>query len=112
MIAEQCKVIINDYRTRLLNDEIQWKIRENYYDTRIGNILIPGFKIGPRKTLEKKIWIKGYYYSPTLSLEIDDEKIKGNLVELKQEKYVFYNGANNPIFLIYILLNNSINNKI
>ena len=102
MIAEQCKVIINDCRTRLLNHEIQERIRENYFTTRIGNILIPGFKVGPKMTLEKKIWIKGYYYSPTLSLEIDGENIKDNVLELRQKKCVFYNGANNPIFLIYI----------
>ena len=102
MIAEQCKVIINDYRTKLLNKEIQEKIRENYLNTRIGNILIPGFKIGPKITLEKEVWIKGYYYSPTLSLEIDGESIKDNVVELRRKKYVFYNGANKPIFLIFI----------
>jgi hypothetical protein len=102
MIIEQCKVIINDYYTGLLSNEIQTRIRDNYFTTRIGNILIPGFRIDPKMTLEKKIWIEGCYYSPTLSMEIDGKKIQENVVELKQEKYVFHNDTNNFIFLIYI----------
>jgi hypothetical protein len=102
MIAEQCKVIIYDHRTRLLNNKIQEKIRENYFPARIGNILIPGFKVSPKKTRDKEIWIEGYYYSPTLSLEIDGKKIEENVIQLKQKKYIFYNGANNSVPLIYI----------
>jgi len=75
MISQQCKVIINDDRTKLLNREIQERIRQNYLHTKIGDILIPSFKIPPsRKAFKKKIWIKGDYYCPTKLLEIDGKK--------------------------------------
>ncbi len=102
MINEQCKVIINDYRTRVLNKEIKDKIGENYLSAKTGDILIPGFKIGPKENLEKEIWIEGYYYSPTLSLEIDGRKIEGNLVRLEQKRYRIKNNSNRQVVLVYI----------
>ena len=102
MINEQSKVIINDYRTRLLNKEVKKKIEENYLPIQTGDILIPGFKVEPKNILEKKIWIEGYYYSPTLSLEINGKRIESNFVRLKQERYRFKNNSNRYIFLVYI----------
>lgn len=102
MIGQQCKVIINDYRTRLLNKEIKKKIKENYIPIKIGDILIPGFKIRPKENFEKKIWIEGYYYSPTLSLKIDGREITKKIFELKQKKYLFYNSATRPVFLVHV----------
>ena len=105
MISQQCKVIINDYRTKLLNKEIKKKIRENYLSIQVGDILIPGFKIAPKKILEKRVWIEGYYYSPTLSLNIDGEKISSHLIKLKQKRYRFSNTSSNALFLLYIFGN-------
>ncbi len=102
MIGQQCKVIINDHRTKLLNKEIKEKIEENYVPIKIGDILIPGFKIGPKEMFEKKIWIEGYYYSPTTSLEIDGKKIEGNLVKLEQKRYRIKNNSNRQVVLVYI----------
>jgi hypothetical protein len=116
MIKKQCKVIINDYRTRLLNKEIKEKIVENYLPIKTGDILIPGLKIGPKESFEKKIWIEGYYYNPTGSLEIDGKKIGEGLIKLKQKEYIFHNTSSRSLFLFYIFnkkrfLNNSSINK-
>lgn len=102
MIGQQCKVIINDYRTRLLNKEVKKKIKENYLPIKTGDILIPGFKIPPEESLSKKIWIEGDYYSPTTSLEIDGKKITDKLVHLHQREYIFRNTSGRPVFLVYI----------
>ena len=102
MIKQQCKIIINDYRTRLLNEKTKEKIGENYLPIKTGDILIPGFKIGPKQVFDKKIWIEGYYYSPTVSLEIDGKKIESNLVKLEQKKYRIVNNSNRQVFLVYI----------
>ena len=102
MISQQCKVIINDYRTKLLNNEIKKKIAENYLPTKTGDIFIPGFKIEPNAVFDKKIWIEGYYYSPTTSLEMDGEKIESNLIKLVQKEYQIKNNSNRKVFLVYI----------
>ena len=102
MIKEQCKVIINDYRTKLLPKEVKKVIEENYLPIKTGNILIPGFRIEPKELLDKKIWIEGYYYIPTVSLEINGEKIKSNLIHLEQKKYRIENHSNRQVFMIYI----------
>lgn len=102
MIKQQCKVIINDYRTRLLNEEIKERIGKNYLPIKTGDILIPGFKIEPKQVFDKKIWIEGYYYSPTVSLEIDGKKIESNLVKLEQKKYRIANNSNRQVFMVYI----------
>ena len=102
MIKQQCKIIINDYRTKLLRKEVKKKIEENYLPIKAGDILIPGFKIEPKELLDKKIWIEGYYYSPTVSLEIDGKKIESNLVKLEQKKYRIVNNSNRQVFMVYI----------
>ena len=102
MIKQQCKVIINDYRTRLLNEEIKERIGKNYLPIKTGDILIPGFKIEPKQVFDKKIWIEGYYYSPTVSLEIDGKKIESNLVKLGKKKYRIVNNSNRQVFVVYI----------
>lgn len=111
MIGQQCKVIINDYRTRLLNKEIRKKIKENYIPIKIGDILIPGFKILPEQPLNKKIWIEGDYYSPTSLLEIDGKKIADKLVHLQQGEYTFRNTSARPVFLVYIFDKEKIRNR-
>jgi len=102
MINEQCKIIINDYRTGLMNKGSVKKIRDNYVSARVGDILIPGFTIDPEKSIRKRIWIKGYYYSPTLSLMIDGRKIGRNLILLNQPYYSFLNLSDRPVTLVYI----------
>ena len=102
MIKEQCKVIINDYRTKLLPKEVKKVIEGNYLPIKTGDILIPGFRIGPRKFFHKKIWIEGTYYSPTPSLEVDGKKIDEKVIELKQETYTFFNPLTRPSVLFYI----------
>ena len=102
MIKAQSKIIIYDYRTSLLNKRIQNKIKNNYVYTKIGEILIPGFKIPPKKSIEKYIWIDGYYYTSDTSLLIDGKKVDGNPVQLKQKSYNVYNPLDKPILLVYI----------
>jgi hypothetical protein len=102
MINQQCKIVINDYRTKLVSQEMKDKIKENYLAIGTSDILVPGFKIPPGKTLNKEIWIKGYYYSPSLSLSIDGRQIRGNVIKLKQKRYLFRNITNSPIFLVYV----------
>lgn len=102
MNESQCKVIINDYRTGLLNWEIQEKIKQNYLTTNIGDILIPGFTIGPKSVVKKEVWITGYYYSPSLSLKVNGKEVKNNLFYLEQDRYLFENQSERPISLIYI----------
>ena len=102
MIDQQCKVIINDYRTKLLPNEIKKKIGENYLPIKTGDILIPGFKVEPKTFIEKTIWIEGNYYSPILSLEVDGKTIGENVIELKQKNYTFFNPLTQPLVLWYI----------
>ncbi len=102
MIEGQCRVIIDDYRTRLLNREIRDLINENYLATKTGNILIPGFKIESKCLVEKKIWVTGYYYSPSLCLKVNGKKIMNNLFFLEEKRYRFDNQAERPISLVYI----------
>jgi len=102
MIDQQCKVIINDYRTKLLPNEIKKKIGENYLPIKTGDILIPGFRVEPKTTINKTIWIEGDYYSPTLSLEVDGKAISENVVELKQKNHTFFNPLTRPLVIWYI----------
>jgi hypothetical protein len=102
MINEQCKVIINDYRTGLLSEKVKKKIRENYLPVNNGDIFIPGLTLEPGETIEKKVWIEGYYYSPIISLEIDQKKIESKLIRLEQRRYQIKNNTNRRISLIYI----------
>jgi hypothetical protein len=102
MIAEQCKVIINDYRTSLLNKEIKEKIKANYISAGAGDILIPGIAIPGKGHYVKKVWIRGDYYSPTRSLMINGKKIENNLIHLDKKEYVFANASNRTIMLVYI----------
>jgi len=102
MIRQRCKVVIFDHRTRFLNRDIQKKLRNNFLPIKVGDILIPGFKIEPEEVFEKKIWIEGNYYSPTMSLEIDGEKIENNLIHLEQKEYIFNNTSTQTVFLVYI----------
>jgi hypothetical protein len=102
MIQAQCRVIINDYRTQLLNQEIKRRIAENYIEAKSGDIFIPGFHIPPRGVISKYIWIKGSYYSPTQSLEIDGEKLDENIIALEQELHTFRNTTDRPVALVYI----------
>lgn len=102
MIKAQCKIVIYDYRTSLLNERIQNKIKDNYVYTKIGEILIPGIKIPPKKFIEKNIWIDGYYYNPNSSLLIDGKKVNGNFVRLNQNHHTIFNGSDKTILLLYI----------
>jgi len=102
MIAEQCKVIINDYRTRLLSKEVKEKIGLNYIATKTGDILVPGFVIGPREVCTRKVWIAGDYYSPTRSLEVDGEKMTNNLISLAQKEHTFHNITDRYVTVVYI----------
>jgi hypothetical protein len=102
MIKAQCKIVIYDYRTSLLNERIQNKIKDNYVYTKIGDILIPGIKIPPKKFIEKNIWIDGYYYNPNSSLLIDGKKVNGNFVRLNQNRHTIFNGSDKTILLLYL----------
>lgn len=102
MVGEQCRVIINDYRTGLLNSEVKEKIKQNYITIKTGDILIPGFVISPGQSYVKKIWIAGDYYSPTTSLEIDGKKIGSNVMYLEQKDYEFHNATDRYVSLVYI----------
>lgn len=102
MIDQQCKVIINDYRTKLLPNKIKKKIGENYLPIKTGDILIPGFKVEPKTFIKKTIWIEGNYYNPILSLKVDGKTIGENVIELKQQNYTFFNPLTRPFFIWYI----------
>lgn len=102
MIAEQCRVIINDYRTGLLNKEVKRRIEENYIATKTGDILVPGFVIPPSQPYAKKVWIAGDYYSPTTSLEIDGNMIQGNVIHLEQKEYAFRNLTDRRVILVHV----------
>jgi hypothetical protein len=102
MIQAQCRVIIYDYRTQLLNQKVKRRIAENYIKAGSGDILIPGFLIPPEEILCKEIWISGSYYSPTQSLEINGENLKKNIIRLEQGRHVFKNMTDRPVTLVYI----------
>jgi hypothetical protein len=102
MIQAQCRVIIYDYRTQLLNQEVKKRIAENYIKARRGDILIPGFLIPPGQTLSKRIWIMGSYYCPTQSLDIDGENLDENIVFLNQCHHTFINMTDRPVTLVYV----------
>ena len=111
MIKEQCKIVIYDYRTSLLNERIQNKIKDNYVYTKIGEVLIPGFKIPPKKFIEKNIWIDGHYYSPNSSLIIEGKKFNGDFVRLEQKRYTIHNLSDKESVLIYVFNPDEIINK-
>ena len=102
MIKEQCKIVIYEYRTSLLNKRIQNMIKDNYVYTKIGEILIPGFTIPPKKFIEKNIWIDGYYYSLNSSLIIDGKRFNGNFVRLDQKRHTIHNLSDKDALLVYI----------
>ena len=101
MIKSQSKIIIYDYRTSLLHEPIQNKIKDNYVYTKIGEILIPGFKIPPKKIIEKNVWIDGYYYAPDSSLLIDGKSVNGNIFHLNQKRHTVFNPSDKPILIVY-----------
>ncbi|MBW1726419.1 MAG: glycosyltransferase family 39 protein [Deltaproteobacteria bacterium] len=102
MIDAQCKIIINDYRTRLLNKEVKKRIAENYLSIEMGDILIPGFRVPPKKSIFKDVWIEGTYYSPIFSLELDGRKIEEKIFYLNKGHHTFLNPTTRPIMLVYI----------
>lgn len=102
MIQAQCRVIIYDYRTQLLNQEVKRRIAENYIEAKSGDILIPGFLIPPGEVLYKEIWISGSYYSPTKTLEINGENPNKNVIYIEQGRHVFKNVTDRPVTLVYI----------
>ena len=51
---------------------------------------------------EKNIWIKGRYYSPTRSLEIDGKKPDDKLILLDQGPHIFRNTTDRHVSLVYI----------
>jgi hypothetical protein len=101
-VKNQCRVIINDYRTRLLSPEIQTKIRSNYLALKRGHILIPGFTLKPGETVEKRVWIEGVYYSPTLSLEVDGRRLGKNAFRLSQGPHTIANRTGRPVSLVLL----------
>jgi hypothetical protein len=112
MIEEQCKVVINDYRTRLLRNEVKERIQQNYIATKTGDILVPGFVIPPGKFYTKMVWIAGDYYSPTRSLEVDGVRVEGNLIHLDQKEHSFHNVTDRYVSLVYIFDKTEILNKL
>lgn len=112
MRDKQCKIVINDYRTGLLGQAVLKKISSNYLPVNIGDILIPGFRIATQEKIYKEVWIKGTYYSPTLALELNGEKINGNLIDLSQGLISFKNLSGRPVNLIYMFKPETISDKL
>ncbi len=102
MIDEQCRVIINDYRTGLLNPGIQGKIKANYLPLKNSDILIPGFVLEAREVVRKEVWIEGSYYSPSLALEVDGHKIEERLFLLTRGHHTFANLTDRSVVLVHI----------
>lgn len=102
MIQKRCRIVINDHRTRFLKKEVKEKIRDHFIYTDIGDILTPGFLIGPKSFIEREVWVPGSYYSPTLGIMVAGEKISEKLVDLDQKKYRFENLTSQPVILAYI----------
>jgi len=111
MIENKCKIVIYDHRTRLLNREIQDKIKRQYIYTGVGDILIPGFSLQPDKEVQKKIWTPGFYYSPTSQLMVNGKKINDNTLKLEQNIYTFKNLTDAPIFLLYVFDSKRVKSK-
>ncbi len=101
MKKAQSKIVINDYRTTLLNESVQKKIRDNYIYTGIGDVLIPGFKVFPKESIEKNIWIDGDYRISSSSLLIDGERVGGEVVQLKQRSYSIQNLSDKIVLFAY-----------
>ena len=102
MIRKRCRVVINDYRTRLLAKEVKEKIRDHFIYTGIGDILIPGFLLMPKSSIERQVWVAGSYYCPTLGIRISGERIRERLIDLDQGTYRFENLTSQPVILVYI----------
>ncbi len=101
MIEVQCKTVIYDHRTRLLNKEIQLKLKNNYRAIGIGDILIPGFWIKPNSVEKKKVWIRGGYYSNDKDILIDGYNLEANYVFLENKAYVFENRGSEPTLILF-----------
>lgn len=109
IINQQCKVIINDHRTRLLNKDAKELIRANYFPINIGDILIPGFIIPPGREVRKEIWIAGHYFSPTSDILFDNEKPQGDVFQLDQKFYTIKNLTEKSVMIVYIFDTDSFN---
>lgn len=101
MKKENCRVVIFDFRTTLLKKNILKQIFQNYLYSGIGDILIPGFKIYPGKTIHKEIWIPGAYDFPPGILEIDGHINSKGRMEFNNRIYTFKNVSNKPIHIAY-----------
>jgi hypothetical protein len=102
MIDQQCRVVINDKRTRNLGPVIQEKIKRHFISARIGDILVPGMVIPPNGMVKERIWVSGPYYSPTRQLIINEKAIKKNIVILEKGEYVIKNMTRRPIHFSYV----------
>jgi hypothetical protein len=102
MIKHKCKVVIFDHRTKVLRKIIQDKISSNYLSAGVGNILVPGWSIPPKSDIRKKIWVPGFYYSPTSEILINGKRVKRHLLELEQKTYEFSNPTGRPVYFYYI----------
>jgi len=102
MVENECRVVIYDYRTRVLNSEIQKKIKEHYRPIGVGDILVPGFLLQPGEEARKDIWIPGTYFSPTSEITIDGDKATGRLIPLNRQTSLFKNPTSRPVLLLYL----------
>jgi len=102
MIRHQCKIVIYDVRTHHLTQSVLKMLDENYKYVGVGHILIPGFALPPHQTINKKIWIAGNYFCPSLEMSINGKKIKDNLIDLKSNRsYAFKNLTNKNMMVLY-----------
>lgn len=105
IIQSQCKVVIYDRRTTILDQEIQEEIKRNYRYTGIGHIFIPGFLVPPLETVKKTIWISGYYYAPTVDILLNGEPITDPVNHLDQGTYEIRNLSKQHVAFMYAFRN-------
>lgn len=96
-----CKIIIFDYRTTLLNKEILKKLGANYIYSGNGDIFIPGFRVNPGQHLSKDVWIEGKYNLSSEELLINGISATKKEFYFKQKKYDYTNTTDNVITISY-----------
>ncbi|MCG6895266.1 MAG: glycosyltransferase family 39 protein [Desulfobacteraceae bacterium] len=102
MIRDQCKVILEDRRLKVMNDSVLDHIRNNYLRSAVGDVLIPGFSIPPGAVIDKRVWITGHYYTPSRQVLVDSRPVDSHSIFLPRGPHRLENGTSRTLYWIYL----------
>jgi hypothetical protein len=99
MKAQQCRVVIFDYRTRQLPMSIQELLLRNYQFYGRGDVFTPGFVVKEGEQVNKDVWIGGEYVASTEGVIVDGRVVSADPVHLSPGAHVVRNPTRQSVVL-------------